>query len=273
MGLSLSTPRAAWVRPAAAKALQRGGDERRGDPATAPLGQRAEGHDPAVTPAGHLVVRLVPRVDADPDGAVVAVDGDEREVGARPEAVDLFVPRRRRGRRRTPVVGERGVAHGQQLVVAIVRPRDDRDTVDLDTRRQVRERSPELLEPAHGLEAEAGEQSLVGDSLLVGLDVDALGEVALARPQQLGGVADRPRHQLPPDALTPMGGRHRAADEAALVHGLRREVRRGDHADHGIAGDGDHRVGRHRRVLARQILGELGSPRRPGRCRPPGCRR
>ena len=191
-------------------------------PAPAPLGQRAEGHDPAVAPAGHLVVRLVSCVDADADGAVVAVESDEREVGAQPEAVDLIVPRRRRHRRRAPVIGERGVAHGEQFVVAIIRPRDDRHTVDLDVRRQIRERSPELLEPAHRLEAEAGEQSLVGDPLLLGFDVDALGEVALARPEQPGGVADRPRHQLPPDALAPMGGRHRAADEAALVHGLRR---------------------------------------------------
>ena len=80
-------------------------------------------------------------------------------------------------------------------------------------------------------------------------------------------------HQLPPDALSPVGGRHRAADEAALVHGLRREVRRGDHADHGIAGDGDHRVGRHRRVLVRQVFGELGRLDDLRRCRPPGCRR
>ena len=63
------------------------------DAAASPLGERAERHDPPVAAPGHLVVGLVAGVHADGDRPLVAVDGDEREIGSRAEAVDLVLPR------------------------------------------------------------------------------------------------------------------------------------------------------------------------------------
>ena len=157
------------------------------------------------------------------------------------------------------MVGEGGVAHVEQLVVPAVRPPDDRHAVDVRPGRHLARAvgaAPRTSAPdgTRAGRTVAGRRCAArGRSTTM-----RRGRFRSTRLQQLGAVVDRPRHQLSPDPHPAVLRRHRAVDDAALVDGLRRQVHRVDDADRDAAVDGDPGVGRHRRALAGQFLGELG---------------
>ena len=207
MGLSLSTPRAAWVSPAAAKAPRAAVMSAEATPRPRHSASVAERHDPSVAAPGHLVVGFVPAADTDGDRLLVAIDGDEREVGPRAEAVDLSCH----------VVADTGVEPQWSANVALRTTSNSpsRSSGQLigSTRRRPRRRggsvgqwTPQLLEPAHRLEPEPQEQPLVGVALLVGLDADALGQVAVAGSQQLRLRAPSPTASAPVRSLPRWAG-------------------------------------------------------------------
>ena len=80
-------------------------------------------------------------VEAVTDDAVVAIDGDERQIRAGTEAASQRVPVDVARRRRTPMVGEAGVLLDPDLFVAIIGPRNDSHAIECRYRREAVKRA------------------------------------------------------------------------------------------------------------------------------------
>ena len=245
----------------ACEGVQRRRDQRRCHPAPTPLAQRAQRRDPPVAAPDQGIVLRISRVQTVGDDPVVGVDAHERAVEERPVTADHRRPVRRRRRRRPPVVGERRVLLDTDLLAPVDRPGHDPEPGDRAgrrLRRQVGQRSQQLLEVAHGHEPVTGDESVIGLAVVVRIDPDRARQVVVRSEELLAGAIDRPRHQRAAHAAPTPGRVHVAEDVAPLLALVAREVVRERVPDHrALRVDRDPCVGREHHRLVVEVLLDL----------------
>ena len=196
----------------AAKGLDRGGQERRGDPPPAVRAHDAEVADPAVAPPGEGFVLRVDPVARDADDAI-AVEREEREVEPRAMLRELLAPRDRIARRGSPVVGESLVLGDARGLGSGFVPRDDGDPRD---RRRVEGRGQvahQLVAVARRNQPVAGEERERVGLRGVGDGAHVARQSGGRRGQALRGGREEPGQQLPADPLSASVGIDAAEEE------------------------------------------------------------